>query len=148
MNPDLVRYYNSMPTSPQGRQRHGSCARTQLLSPARARPPRTRRRRRRPRVVASGTFDLQHLGLVVLREALDLLLEAKRSARLDEKGRNESHGFGADLADLKCSFAGVDLSADLPNPCGFRVPAPQLIHPRPNPPMHFRPQRPPPSRPT
>ena len=84
-------------------------------------------------IVASGTFDLQHLGLVVLRarEALDLLdlLEAKRSARLKLKRltrileRNESHGFGADLADLKCYFAGVDLSADLPNPCGFRVPA-------------------------
>ena len=80
-------------------------------------------------IVASGTFDLQHLGLVVLRarEALDLLdlLEAKRSARLKLKAkrltrileRNESHGFGADLADLKGYFAGVDLSADLPNPC-------------------------------
>ena len=36
-------------------------------------------------IVASGTFVLQHLGLVVLREALDLLLEAKRSARLKLK---------------------------------------------------------------
>ena len=73
-------------------------------------------------IVASGTFVLQHLGLVVLREALDLLLEAKRSARLKLKrltrrsvtNRTDLSSFGADLADLKCYFAGVpvDLSAD------------------------------------